>query len=54
MGTEEELRKGRVAKELEEGVRGVFGSDGGRRAKLELYWTEKDSHCTVHAVVVMM
>ena len=33
---------------------GEFGSDGRRRAKLELYWTEKDSHCTVHAVVVMM
>ena len=30
------------------------GSNGRRRTKLELYWTEKDGHCTVHAVVVMM
>ena len=26
----------------------------GEPSCMELYWTEKDSHCTVHAVVVMM
>ena len=52
MRAEEEWREGRVAERSRS--EGEFGSDGRRRAKLELYWTEKDSHCTVHAVVIMM